>query len=115
MSRHTPGPWTYDEDPACNGRIFIVPVGDPCLYLADILSKKQDPEGRYPTRGERLKNAALMATSPKMLAFLVDLKDAFPALDNPDEPESGADAVEKLADRWETLKQLIYEAKGMPL
>jgi hypothetical protein len=73
MSRttHTAGPWTYDD--CGDGQILITPANDLCLYVADINSQKQDPEGRYPTKAKREANAYLIAAAPELLAAIEDI------------------------------------------
>jgi len=51
----------------------VTPNNDLCLYVADINSNKEDPEGRYPTAAERRANAELIAAAPDLLAALEDL------------------------------------------
>lgn len=72
MSRttHTAGPWTASE---FDGRYYVTPESDLCLYVADINSPKEDPEGRYPTAAKRRANAELIAAAPEMLAALENI------------------------------------------
>jgi hypothetical protein len=65
--KYTPAPLTFDEDTGDTGRIYIYPEGDPCFYVAELHAKREDPDGRYPTRMERLANAALFCAAPELL------------------------------------------------
>ena len=83
MSKHTPGPWTFEPEP--NGRTFSVWYDDDTL-VAEV---------------EREENARLIATSPKMLE---GLKSVLEILRNGQEVDAIHDA------HW--IEMLIEEATG---
>ena len=69
MSRHTPGPWTYDSEFASYGYDIRVDVEnfEDRVWVATAMSD-HDNEPRFPLSGNVEANARLIAAAPELLA-----------------------------------------------
>ena len=62
-SQHTPGPWTFTDDPEYN--CFYVDAQNGAIGVADVV--------RLPVKDQGLANARLIAAAPDLLDALQDL------------------------------------------
>ena len=65
-SQHTPGPWTFTDDPEYN--CFYVDAQNGAIGVADVV--------RLPVKDQGLANARLIAAAPDLLAALIDAESA---------------------------------------
>ena len=96
MSKHTPGPWIYDE-----GANFVC---TPEVYIATI-EIQEPPEAE--DEPITLANGNLIAKAPEMYELLKDAVQQWASMIDNEEPITGSDAVEWLVDFITDVREVI--------